>query len=611
MGSRAGPRLLKTCLTWFRGGTLLFRLLSLPCALLALHLELHGTSTATTALLLGRLRRRLRLHRLLVRMFKRKNHEEDGAVVNTLFFLGGADVMDRPLRPPNQEPLQQPGPGQGRTRPSLHKDAAARPSCKSGAGIPSPTIALTPPPPDSHHPHPPQFPPHPRDAPLLTSAPDPSAAAATTLPSRPPASVSAATAVAMPSHTRSASHVDVVKQGKRLSLQFPIQPAAGSNSPAPSPRSRPQSWIVSPSPVPSPEVLPSPTETNFLATLAAQERYVLELREELAKAEEDLKQVKKYWATHQTIRQRNELRSLTQLQPLRNDLAGIRPDQEDEDGSTLWMQKEMERRKSLLNGTRTSTRKVFSGSRHLRTLSLLSPDKTHAPSFPQPPDIRDSRETTDTTRPAATRSSASSDRPAPSSHASKEERYDLTGLSGIQRDALLRTGKQIAADFKDGLLTFIEDIRQATVGEEAANTAEPSASTTAQGPSANGARKSSNSRPPLNRASSSKKAASEQSKDIGEDFWTAHGLSTPEPPKNQQKRRTSMSGTIGIHQTTHPTTRRHKSRTSRMRPRRQSPARPVPEPAPARSALWKMLLFETVSATPFRGRTWSSCRPPI
>ena len=33
----------------------------------------------------------------------------------------------------------------------------------------------------------------------------------------------------------------------------------------------------------------------------------------------------------------------------------------------------------------------------------------------------------------------------------------------------MKTGKQIATDFKDGLWTFIEDLRQATVGEESIN----------------------------------------------------------------------------------------------------------------------------------------------
>lgn len=338
----------------------------------------------------------------------------------------------------------------------------------------------------------------------------------------------------MTPHARSMSHADVATQGKRLSLQFPIQPAAGSNSPGFSPRSRsrPQSWVAAPSPVPSPDAASSPTEDNFLAVLAAQERYVLELKEELAKAEDDLKTVKKHWAKHQSIKQRNDHRRITQLQPLTTSLANLRADPDDDDGSTLWMQKEMERRKALLTGTRTSQRKVFSGSRHLRTLSLLSPDKSYSPSFPQPPDIRKSADEPDTRPQAIVRTSTSPEIANHIADSLRDERYDLAGLSHIQREALLRTGKQLASDFKDGLLTFIEDIKQATVGEEAIAQGDSSGP---QGTPARGTRKPSPGRPTLARAASSKKSGSQQSDDIADDFWKEHGLSEPKTVPTHKK----------------------------------------------------------------------------
>jgi hypothetical protein len=105
----------------------------------------------------------------------------------------------------------------------------------------------------------------------------------------------------------------------------------------------------------------------------------------------------------------------------------------------------------------------------------------------------------------------------------------------MQRDALLRTGKQMATDFKDGLLTFIEDIRQATVGEEAVPHEESAASAAARGASAKGARKPSDSRPGLVRRASSQKSTSRQSDDIAEDFWKSHGLSEPKTaPTNKR-----------------------------------------------------------------------------
>ena len=334
----------------------------------------------------------------------------------------------------------------------------------------------------------------------------------------------------MPSHARSASSVDIVRQGKRLSLQFPIQPSAGTPSSGISPRSRPQSWVASPI---SPDNAASPTESNFLAVIAAQERRVLELKEELAKAEEDLKQLKRHWVSNETVRKRNDIRNVTKLQPLNTSLTnGDVAD--DTDGSAMWMQKEMERRKALLTNMKTSQRKVFTGSRHMRTLSLLSPDKSYSPSFPQPLDIRDSADEPDR-RPTISRASTTEIANQIANLNTNEDKYDLGGLPAIQRDVLLRTGKQMANDFKDGLLTFIEDIRQATVGDEAVNGGDGT------GPQ-NGVVKSQQSkhgrsltegRPGLGKmgagagGAGSKKGVNDQSDDIASSFWKEHGLSEP------------------------------------------------------------------------------------
>lgn len=339
----------------------------------------------------------------------------------------------------------------------------------------------------------------------------------------------------MPSHARSktTSHADIVRQGKRLSLQFPIQPTAGSSSPLFSPRSRPQSWVAAPSPLPSPEAQPSSPETNILAVLAAQERYVLELKEELGKAEEDLKTLKKHYALHEANKRRNDVRKVAQLQPLNTSLANIDAAQDDEDGGNLWMQREMERRKALLSNTKSSQRKVFSGSRHLRTLSLLSPDRAYAPAFPHPVHTR---EDSASPRPSmAARSSTSSDVSRQLIDVTGNSHSDLGGLSNIQRDNLLRTGKQLASDFSNGLFTFIEDIRQATVGDEAVNgAAEPSGPSQNRDGSAKVIRNTSASRPSLNRSASSRKSV-QKKQSIGEDFWSEHGLSEPKTTSVNKK----------------------------------------------------------------------------
>jgi hypothetical protein len=346
----------------------------------------------------------------------------------------------------------------------------------------------------------------------------------------------------MPSHARSktTSHADIVRQGKRLSLQFPIQPAAGSSSPAFSPRSRPQSWIAAPSPLPSPEAQPSSPETNILAILAAQERYVLELKEELGKAEEDLKTLKKHYALHEASKRRNDVRKVAQLQPLNTSLANIDAAHDDEDGGNLWMQREMERRKALLSNTKSSQRKVFSGSRHLRTLSLLSPDRAYAPSFPQPFESHHEESTIKRPTPIA-RSSTSSDISRQLIDVTSNDRNDLNGLPNIQRDNILRTGKQLATDFSNGLFTFIEDIRQATVGDEAVNgAAEPSGPLQSRDPSAKSIRNTPGSRPPLSRSASSKKSLQKKAS-IGEDFWSEHGLSEPKTTPVNKKTHTPKS----------------------------------------------------------------------
>ncbi|RMZ68146.1 hypothetical protein GMOD_00004347 [Pyrenophora seminiperda CCB06] len=327
----------------------------------------------------------------------------------------------------------------------------------------------------------------------------------------------------MPSHSRSRT-VDIVRQGKRLSLQFPIQPATRSTSPTSSTRSRPQSWYNGSTTVRSPEPVEPPSETNLLAVLAAQERYVLELKEELTKAEADLNMLKSHWTRHEAMKRRTDARKVTPLDPINTSLANSPPTQYEDEGN-LWMQKEMERRKNLLSSTKTSQRKVFSGSRHLRTLSLLSPDRTDPPSLLQPLDLQDDQ--TPNSRPQLTaRTSTSSDITRQVVTAGDHDRYEMGGMPTIQREQIIRAGTQMATDFKKGLFTFIEDIRQATVGDEAANNGDGSIiASSAKGPSKH-TRKVSDVRPPLSRSASSKKPT-QPSGSVGDDFWKEMGLSEP------------------------------------------------------------------------------------
>lgn len=263
----------------------------------------------------------------------------------------------------------------------------------------------------------------------------------------------------------------------RLSVQFPIQPSSlnspvlGSMLPPP-----PRESTHSP-----PETLTDSTEPldgNFLHAIATSERKVLELKEELQRAQADLDKLKRQWARHEAQKKREDVKHVTKLQPLQTSLPA-RDREDDADGSNAWMQQEMERRKALMSASKTSSRTVLPGQRHTRTLSLLSParDVPATAPFMQPPrpPRRDSlknatRHSTDdgmqSKRPVlVARTSTATDLSGETLPIRRSADVILPDKS-IDQEALLRTGKELATNFKDGLWTFWEDLRQATVGED-------------------------------------------------------------------------------------------------------------------------------------------------
>lgn len=243
--------------------------------------------------------------------------------------------------------------------------------------------------------------------------------------------------------------------------------------------------------------------TNFLVALAAQERKVLELREELQRAEADLVTLKRQWALNERGRKHTQIKHRAEaMKPLKN------PEQDPEVAenssaeakiesadpvlqSQTRMSKELDRRASLKksvsgNGAVSSNgRRVFQSSRHTRTLSLLTPDmgSNFQNSFPQPPDLADdgkpdaersSRHPRSATLPSLERGeeARTTARPRRSDQVSDEDKARWRRsmpMPAPPHDALVKTGKQMATDFRDGLWTFLEDIRQATVGEEGIN----------------------------------------------------------------------------------------------------------------------------------------------
>ncbi|KAK2733105.1 hypothetical protein FQN57_002316 [Myotisia sp. PD_48] len=319
------------------------------------------------------------------------------------------------------------------------------------------------------------------------------------------------------------------RHAKRLTLNFPINIPPQFTHETLSGQNSPSSKTVSPAPYTSSttSTMPTPTRSlagtpalneppdegyDFLTALAAQERKVLELKEELQRAESELTTLKKQWESNERLRKRTQvihhaeaMKTLKQ-QPLRS--PGSNPDQNQNaemmetaspisnEAPTTSRQnsKDLGRKSSYRNSMShlvtspgmqpppPKPRTVFQGSRHTRTLSLLSSaaGNDFNPPFPQPRDAiearRPSRYPRSATLPSVERQTSdgikSATNPA-KQKASLDQGIWRRSLPPIPQDgtteALVRTGKQMATDFRDGLYTFLDDIRQATVGEEGIN----------------------------------------------------------------------------------------------------------------------------------------------
>ncbi|RPB03593.1 hypothetical protein L873DRAFT_177713 [Choiromyces venosus 120613-1] len=271
-------------------------------------------------------------------------------------------------------------------------------------------------------------------------------------------------------HTRSSSIATSVPTRKRLSLSFPILPANSNLSPRNvSPVTNSPPGYTFQTSTPGIEDITPDDPMAFLTALAAQERRVLELKEELGKAETELGKMKRQWAVHEATRKFHDVATpIGRLRPL--DTSTTCDDRERIISPT---REQYNARKATLNSLNgTGTRKVLPSQRHQRTLSLLSTDRSvYKQPFAQPSDLSDDSPASDKP-PSVRRSQTFAQTSTPhSSSASATSRplsmNDFPRSAGQKgQEALLRTGKQMAEDFKEGLWTFIEDLRQATVGDE-------------------------------------------------------------------------------------------------------------------------------------------------
>lgn len=192
---------------------------------------------------------------------------------------------------------------------------------------------------------------------------------------------------------------------------------------------------------------------------------MLELREELSRAESELTTLKKQFSTQEAYNRKNPQRQ-PQFETPRSGLDA------DEERASARHSIDLDRRKLLLQQQQQNTptqnrRRVLRGG-HTRTLSLLSPpkpdpgiaiheDRSIEPiSLPLPPI---ERRTAQLTNPNLSKRASWQ----PQSH---RQQASVPG---------------IIEDFRTGLRTFVEDIRQITVGDEPINGQSPARSPSQQG----------------------------------------------------------------------------------------------------------------------------------
>lgn len=251
------------------------------------------------------------------------------------------------------------------------------------------------------------------------------------------------------------------RPNNRLSLSLPIQASDRDfyNSTRLTPTSSDPSTRQA-SPTTDIVISLSPNDSgSFLVALAAQERRVLELKEELSRAESELKKLKRRWAVHEAsrtvVRSRIETNNveLCAKQPSGSGINVMNADDDNE--IPIKRSLEFDRRKAILAGAnKDSRRKIISGG-HTRALSLLSPvQSSHRPGL-EPVSAVDA-ESKDTVSSTLTRDISQ-----------ESSQVRTTKVRHSYQDSATSGVKQIAEDIKLGLWSFMEDLRQATVGDEA------------------------------------------------------------------------------------------------------------------------------------------------
>ncbi|PHH53665.1 hypothetical protein CFIMG_008138RA00001 [Ceratocystis fimbriata CBS 114723] len=267
--------------------------------------------------------------------------------------------------------------------------------------------------------------------------------------------------------TRASRSTSSASRNNRLSLTLPIAPPTSDPS-----RPTPGANSFPPTPLASVQAS-TPADTNdFIIAIAAQERRVLELKEELLRAEAELSQLKRQWTTHEAYKKRDP-QPFPPITPI-------------DDSAASRMSQELDRRKLLMNLQRSPNegrRKVFRGG-HARTLSLLSPTKPEPDYSLLDGPIEELRHSAHNSmsRSQSLHQVQNAYSSAGASNQSKQNRRSLghtssvSSITGLSKRATWQPRiaypssnvgmSQIVEDLKLGFRTFYDDIRQITVGDE-------------------------------------------------------------------------------------------------------------------------------------------------
>ncbi|KAK2603493.1 hypothetical protein QQS21_004353 [Conoideocrella luteorostrata] len=266
------------------------------------------------------------------------------------------------------------------------------------------------------------------------------------LPAENTASSSSSSSSSLARQSRSDSSARIPN---RLSLTLPIALPTSDPSRPPPTASTSTSSSMPPTPQDRSET-PSLSNVNeFITAIAAKERKVLELKEELAHEEAQLAALKKQFSCTDTIHKRGATHQIGFESRASTPTA-------DGDGLSPRRSVDVDRRTQFLQNQSTPTqnrRRVLRGG-HTRTLSLLSPARTNSEFS-----VMNEQTPEDSRFPSIDRGASSGGNPALPKRASWQPRSQ-------QNSPVV---PRMVEDFKLGFRSFVEDIRQITIGDEPVN----------------------------------------------------------------------------------------------------------------------------------------------